>query len=251
MDHEKMMQVACEIFAGTARQGPGAYESTAQALAMVPMLNKQQKILDIGCGSGASTAVLWCESEASILAVDLHQQFLDDLQQRIEQEGVGARVETRVGDMAKLDLPEGGFDLIWSEGAIYNMGFESGLRAWKSLLVPGGHIAVSELVWLTDEVPAECRDFFGDEYPAMTNIQGCLNIIESCGYDCVGYFTLPNAAWLENYYPGGEARLPALRAKYADDEEVLAMMDGMVVERQIYEKYSAHYGYVFFVMQRD
>ena len=31
------------------------------------------------------------------------------------------------------------FDVIWCEGAIYNMGVEAALKDWRRLLVRGGH----------------------------------------------------------------------------------------------------------------
>ena len=36
--------------------------------------------------------------------------------------------------MDALDFPEHNFDIIWSEGAIYIMGSEAGLRQWKPML---------------------------------------------------------------------------------------------------------------------
>jgi SAM-dependent methyltransferase len=54
------------------------------------------------------------------------------------------------------DLPFGReqFDLIWSEGAIYIMGFEQGLRAWKVFCKKGGHIVVSDCAWFEQNPPA-------------------------------------------------------------------------------------------------
>ena len=39
--------------------------------------------------------------------------------------------------------PRSSFDVIWSEGAIYIMGFERGLRAWRPLVRTGGYVVVS------------------------------------------------------------------------------------------------------------
>ncbi|MGE5484827.1 MAG: hypothetical protein ACM3X4_07420 [Ignavibacteriales bacterium] len=47
--------------------------------------------------------------------------------------------------MLQLSFPPESFDLIWSEGAIYIMGFGNGLTAWKPLLRRGGYVVVSEL----------------------------------------------------------------------------------------------------------
>jgi ubiquinone/menaquinone biosynthesis C-methylase UbiE len=65
-----------------------------------------------------------------------------------------------VGSMDNLPFQSEELDLIWSEGAIYNIGFERGLNEWRRYLKPGGYIAVSESSWFTDERPAEINDFW-------------------------------------------------------------------------------------------
>jgi hypothetical protein len=62
--------------------------------------------------------------------------------------------------MRDLGREEGVFDLIWSEGAIFIMGFGAGLAAWRSMLAAGGLLAVSEMAWFRSDAPAECRRFF-------------------------------------------------------------------------------------------
>jgi hypothetical protein len=46
--------------------------------------------------------------------------------------------------MDNLSFRDEELDLIWSEGAIYNIGFERGLREWRKYLKAEGYIAVSE-----------------------------------------------------------------------------------------------------------
>ena len=57
--------------------------------------------------------------------------------------------------MADLPFADASFDLLWSEAAAYSMGFFAALAAWRRLLVDGGRLAVSELVWLDRDPPAE------------------------------------------------------------------------------------------------
>ncbi len=35
-----------------------------------------------------------------------------------------------------LPFSDGEFDVIWSEGAVYNMGFEAGVSYWRRFLKP-------------------------------------------------------------------------------------------------------------------
>ena len=83
-------------------------------------------------------------------AVDLFEPFLDRLKARAEKEGVSeARLLPVRGDMEALSFDNESFDLIWSEGAIYLLGFEHGLKSWRRFVKPGGFVAVSECTWLT------------------------------------------------------------------------------------------------------
>jgi hypothetical protein len=57
--------------------------------------------------------------------------------------------------------------------------------------------------------------------------------------------------WWDEYYDPLGARLPALRAKHAADPGKLEMLAAIQTEIDLYRKYSAYYGNVFYLMQRD
>lgn len=65
------------------------------------------------------------------------------------------------------------------------------------------------------------------------------------------HFTLPEFAWLENYYAAIEGKLPDLRRKYAGQAEALATLDMEQAEIDLYRSYSAWYGYEFYLLQKD
>jgi len=69
--------------------------------------------------------------------------------------------------MDDLPFKEGEFDLIWSEGAIYNIGFENGLKKWKDYLKAGCYLSVSEITWITQTRPEE---FWKAEYPEVDKL---------------------------------------------------------------------------------
>ena len=260
MDSGKLPEFFYEIFdASLPRLGAGNEAATIRALNMLRAATPRReeravprttRILDLGCGNGGQTVTLAQHTEGSILAVDNHQPYLDELQRRAEAAGVSGRIQVSLRDMRSLEKSDGPFDLIWSEGALFVMGFREGLAACHSLLAPGGELAVSELCWLRPDPPADCRRFFAMAYPALADIEANLAAIRACGYEVLGHFTLPESAWWEPYYHPLEERLRSLRKRYAADAEKLSLIESIQMEIDLYRQYSAFYGYVFYVMRR-
>jgi SAM-dependent methyltransferase len=260
MDQKELIPFFYEIFdSSLPRLAPGDTTSTRKALnTLISDKSRRKstsdsaklKILDIGCGNGAQTIQLAKHAEGTITAVDNHQPFLDELQRRAEAEGISEKIQLYLKDMRALELEKGTFDLIWAEGSLFIMGFREGLVACHDLLVPSGLLAASELCWLQPDPPAECKQFFDNEYPVMVDIATNLTTIKSCGYDVLGHFTIPESAWWMSYYNPLENRLQSLREKYTSNPIKIDMIESVQMEIEIYRKYSSYYGYVFYLMQR-
>ena len=249
---DKFWSYFFEIYEAIPRQGPGDRESTERALGLLPPLTSHHRILDTGCGSGTQTIDLARATAAQIVAVDSHEAFVTQLVKRAADQGLGARIQARVGDMNELAFPDGSFDVIWCEGAIViiNGSFAKGLSTWRRLLVPGGHMVVSELCWLRDDPPTEVKAFFEAEGADVTDMDARRKDIAENGYRLVGDFVLPAVGWWENYYvPLGKA-LERFRVAYAGDDEALEVAARSQFEIDIYRRYPEHFGYGFFVMQR-
>lgn len=260
MDPKEQTEFFYEMFdASLPRLGVGNEASTKKALStMLAAMSKGKsgpvlrptRILDIGCGNGPQTVYLAKHLDCPILAMDNHPPFLDELQRRAATAGVAEKIQVSLRDMRTLTKDDGPFDLIWSEGAIFIVGFKEGLAAWHSLLAPGGGLAVSEIAWLRADVPAECRAFFARVHPAMADVATHLAAVEACGYKIVEHFVEPEAAWWDGLYRPLEARLRSLRQRYAADAERLAMIEPIQKEIDIYREHSAYYGNVFYLMRR-
>ena len=249
MTEDRATKLFFELFDGLPRQGPGSTVSTLRALELVPGIGPETRVLDLGCGTGAQTLVLAQGSPARILAIDNHPAFIDVLRREVQRLGLDDRVEARVGDMGHLDFEEGPFDLIWCEGAIYNVGFETGLRDWHRLLRPGGHVALTEACWRKPNPPADCVAFWEREYPAIRDTAALGEVIEACGYETVGHFPLPASAWWDDYYRPLQENVTAFRERYRDDAEAGELADGVQAEIDVWHAYAEFYGYEFFVLR--
>lgn len=246
---KRSQDIFFEIHQGLPREGPGRNEYTRKAFEMLPMLIRP-KILDIGCGPGGPTMELARISGGFVIGLDNHQPYLDVLEEKIGKAGFSERMQAVNGSLFDMDFPGETFDIIWSEGSIYIIGFEKGLREWRRFIKPSGFLVVHEMTWLKSSPPKEIADYWKKMYPEITTIPQNLKIIPTCGYEILGHFPLPEDAWWKEYYHPLEKRIGQLRTRYREDPEALRILDTEREEIDLYKKYSEWYGSVFYVMQK-
>ena len=246
----RLVEVFFDVQRGLPRQGPGSNTDTARALALCSELPTNPTVLDIGCGPGMQTLALAEALSGNIIAVDTCDEYLEALRKRVENASKVDRITIKNADMTALDLPEASIDLIWCEGAAYIMGIPESLKAWRPLLRNRGYLAFTELVWLDDHPVREAVEFFDSEYPAMTNVAAINLIIRQTGYETISDFTISDSAWFDYYYTPLQAKLPALKQKYAGDEEALAVVATTESEIDIRSRFGYSYGYQFFVARK-
>ena len=243
------MQYFYELYTGLPRGGPGDNKSTRKAFSYLKNLPSEPFIVDIGCGPGMQTLELAKISKGKIIALDNYQPFLDFLMQRAKEEGVDERIITKNQSMLEMDFDNDTFDIIWSEGALYQMGFKNGLKKCHELLKKGGYLAVTEGVMLKSDAPAAAKKFW-EEYPDVKDIQGNIALIQQEQYDLLAHFTLPVSSWTEQYYAPLEKRIYELKKKYKANNTALQVFTMSEQEIETYKKNSDYVGYEFFIMQK-
>jgi serine/threonine-protein kinase HipA len=208
-----------------------------------------EDILDLGCGPGRQTLVLARTLRHSVIAVDTHRPYLERLARAADDAGLSSLIETRQQSFFNLPKEPGGVALIWAEGSIYVPGFVDGLRLWRPLLVPDGLLVASDVVWLTDDPPAEARTFWEQEEcnPLVTLAERCAQA-EAEGFAVLGTHALPTDAWWDEYYRPLADRSAALRP--GAGPALTRVLDANDHEIDIWRRFGDSYGEVFFVLRK-
>jgi ubiquinone/menaquinone biosynthesis C-methylase UbiE len=245
------LELIIDFYRGTERQGPGSDVDTLRALdAMHLDLSKSYKVADIGCGSGGQTITLANALKGEIVGVDLFPEFLTELDESAKLKGLGNKISTLEANMDALPFAEKDFDIIWSEGAIYNMGFERGIQEWSRFLKSGGYIALSEISWTTDSRPEEIQDHWMKEYPEIDTAQNKIQILERNDFRMLNHFFLPESSW-EEYYKPLELKFEEFLVKHENSDLAKRVVQDQRREIDLYRKYKSYYSYGFYVAQMN
>ena len=245
--HEFDFELICEYFASIERQGPGSPEITIKALSFIDNLMNKAQIADIGCGTGGQTMVMGKRTSGHITGIDLFPAFIDLFNRNSRRLNLQDRVNGIVGSMDHLPFQDQELDLIWSEGAIYNIGFERGINEWKQFLKAGAYIAVSEASWFTEERPAEIDEFWKDAYPEIDIISNKVKQMQKAGYIPIATFVLPEKCWTEHFYVPQVSAQQKFLKKYTGNTTAEELVENQRHEAELYHKYNAYYGYVFYI----
>ncbi len=206
----------------------GLLKYTRKAFRMLPDM-PFPLILDIGCGSGIPTVELAKLSDGEITAIDIDQPALDRLIIKIKKEGLADRIKVKNCSLINMDFPDESFDIILSEGSIYVVGFEKGLKEWRRFLKTGGFLLV--------------HDELGDLAEKQKTIS-------QCGYELIDYFILSEDIWWSQYFLPLDKKLHELRAKHVCDGKTAAEMDNDQREIDGFKENVERYRSVYLVMRK-
>jgi trans-aconitate methyltransferase len=235
------------LFGGLEKLGPGSDADTLHVLRLLPR-NTFRVVVDAGCGTGRQTRALARALGSSIHAVDSHAPFLDDLVRRGREAGLEGLVQPHCMDMRDIPGAFRNIDLLWSEGAAYNIGFADALAGWAPALSGDGLVVVSELSWLNGGAPADVTTFFRSAYPEMRSVAQNAAVAERAGYRVLATHTVPRSAWVDGYYDVLAPRAQDLLDH--PDAAVRELAADTIREIDVFHRSRDSYGYVFYTLAR-
>lgn len=134
IDEEKARELAARLeLRAQADDEVSARGEYLELIGLVP----GQRVLDIGCGSGAVTRDIARRigAEGRVVGVDASPRLLTVARELVEAAGLGGRVELREGDARALPFAAGEFDVVLAVTVLAH--------------VPGGERAIPEMIRVT------------------------------------------------------------------------------------------------------
>jgi SAM-dependent methyltransferase len=244
---EKYIEALITLHSGLERQGPGDPDFSEFIIGQLPELPPHPRIADIGCGAGAGALMLAGRYRSSVKAVDFSKEFLDQMMQRARLAGLEEFIEPVECDMGKLDWEPGTIDLLWSEGAAYNIGFDVALKAWRPLMAANGVAVISEMNYFSGDVPEVVVQYMKNAYPGIKTESENSDLINSSGYRLLALHRLPASAWWDNYYDPLRENITAL--KDSGDDVMQAVIEETEEEMNFFEEHHQDYGYTCYLMR--
>ncbi|QNI44358.1 S-adenosyl-L-methionine-dependent methyltransferase [Synechococcus sp. WH 8101] len=233
------------------RQGPGGDSETELAIKLSGLDTAGSlNVLDVGCGTGASTIALASRLDCQVTGIDIFDEFLVEVIHKSNEKGLDSKIRTRNCPMEDLPFAKEEFDVIWGEGSIYNMGFGKGISYLRDFLKPNGILAVSEITWFSKERPKELEDYWNLEYPEIATASEKMGILESNGFSIMGYFPLPKKCWEENYYAPMRSRFSEFLRHNEHSEMAREIVDSEEKEMELFSTFHQYYGYGFYIAKK-
>jgi ubiquinone/menaquinone biosynthesis C-methylase UbiE len=171
---------------------------TRKTFKLIPEIQNPQ-VLDVGCGSGIPTIELAKISNGHVTGIDIDEKLLDILRRRIKEKGLNDKVSVLNKSINMMDFKKESFDIIWSEGAVFVIGFENSIKNWRKFLKPNGFLV------LHDDIKDKSKK---------------LGSIEKYGYQLIAEYELSFEIWWNEYYSKLEKFVEKYKEKYPEDSQL-------------------------------
>jgi SAM-dependent methyltransferase len=128
--------------------------TSTKRLAELCQINKDSKVLMVGCGAGFSACFVAERFSCSVVGVDIAEVSIRKAKERAESLGLGDRVEFRIGDAYDLPFEPGIYDVVITEFVAQFLDMDKAFREFVRVLKPGGMVGINEMYRDADIPPA-------------------------------------------------------------------------------------------------
>lgn len=131
--------------------------SSLDRLAELLIIDKDTRILEIGCGTGGNACYLANKYGCRITGIDIAEHMVKQAQIRAEELGLTDRVAFKMGDAYDLDFPDNSFDIVFTIFVSQFLDPSVAFKEFNRVLDQGGRLGINEM-YKEDEIPLEARD---------------------------------------------------------------------------------------------
>jgi sarcosine/dimethylglycine N-methyltransferase len=164
---------------------PEAMEHTNEIMAQAVCLTREIRVLDLGCGYGATARYLASRFGCHVIATNISQKELALALERTEDAGLEGLLAFEYGDFHDLKYPDASFDIVWSQEAFLHCADKSRiLSECRRILAPGGTLAFTDIL-VRRGTSASDRDRIYDRVksPDMWDLADYRQALEGLGFD--------------------------------------------------------------------
>ena len=135
---------------------PEAMEHTNEIMAEIAKLEEGARVLDLGCGYGATARYLARECGSSVVGINVSEKELEVAKARALEAGLGDFLTFESGDFHSLKYADESFDVVWSQEAfLHGANKDQIISEAKRVLVPGGTLIFTDLVVTAGTSPSD------------------------------------------------------------------------------------------------
>ena len=151
----------CLALFGIGGAHPGGLQLTKEILSR-EKIKEKTIILDVGCGTGQTSAYMAEKYKCKITGLDNNEIMLEKAKKRFQFRNLP--IETRLGSVESLPFGEKSFDMILSESVATFTDVSKTLPEFRRVLKPNGVLLAIEMV-LEESLPEEeltsITEFYG------------------------------------------------------------------------------------------
>ncbi|OLS33715.1 class I SAM-dependent methyltransferase [Bacillus sp. MRMR6] len=133
----------CLAIFGVGGAHPGGLKLTKQVLSK-EKLDERKSILDVGCGTGQTSAYLAEQFKCKVTSLDYNKIMLEKAKNRFQS--LGLPIEVKYGKAENLPFGDTWFDFILSESVTSFTEIPLAIHEYKRVLKPGGVLLAIEMV---------------------------------------------------------------------------------------------------------